>query len=788
MKLKYFFKFCKFCFFVSIVLFSSVFSSSLAESQESEKLAVLYSQENVKEYERNKINFISFWDKFVKVLDEAKIPQQYITNIDSTFHLDKLSSNTILFPFAATISSDEAKFLEEFLASGGKLIVLSGNINISDRLKEFLVKNQIQPYSISEPIKKSIKVSLKDNSSAFELPIGSIYSQFKITDSLQILGKYENSDLAIAQSNNILFCGFTPVSDEDSDLDSRFVSETLKTVGSNVTPVQNIKISKEEFYEILDSVKSVEKRAVEVVNAKEFPNDLYDGMGIHEHFEKAEIYFNEFKNSYQIGDYVKALESAERAKEEFFIVSAFGLPVVDSEIRAIWLDRGTIVGFSGPDDLKDYIKTLAQAGFNIIFFETINAGFPIYPSKLLPQNPLIKDWDPLAVAVKAAHDNGIELHAWVWTFSAGNEKHNIVVGLPKDFPGPILTKNPTWALKTNTNEFMIGDQPEFWVSPANKEATDFLLTVFSEIVSNYDVDGLQLDYIRFPFQRKNIQYGFDEVSKNQFRAKTGLEPSIHGHANRAWKEWKIGKVSSFVERTNSELKKIKPNLKLSVGVFGIQRHKRLNNIQQDWEYWAQKKWVDLVCPFYYSYSPSVFQQKFLEQKDLAKNRAIIIPGFNLRTLTPSELSQRLIATRNSGALGITFFSSSHLNRDRLEILIKGPFRKRASSLPYVNTSTNLVKAYDDFSRLIDEYTDVKGQSILTDKETNYEVLALTNKLKNQIHSESTLNIEDVNNQLDVLNLKIQSWLRFEKYLGRTDRVASIQSSLERIKGFLGYIN
>ncbi|TVQ55194.1 MAG: hypothetical protein EA366_11075, partial [Spirulina sp. DLM2.Bin59] len=111
------------------------------------------------------------------------------------------------------------------------------------------------------------------------------------------------------------------------------------------------------------------------------------------------------------------------------------------ETRAIWFDRGTIVRAKSPQDLARIFDRLAEAGINTVFFETVNASYTIYPSTVAPeQNPLTQGWDPLAAAVKLAHERGMELHAWVWLFAAANQRHNAVMGQPPDYLGPVLTR------------------------------------------------------------------------------------------------------------------------------------------------------------------------------------------------------------------------------------------------------------------------------------------------------------------------------------------------------------
>ena len=84
------------------------------------------------------------------------------------------------------------------------------------------------------------------------------------------------------------------------------------------------------------------------------------------------------------------------------------------EIRAMWLDRGTIVKAKSEQGLAKVFDRMAESGINTVFFETVNSSYTIYPSKVAPQqNPLVRGWDPLASAVKLGKARGMEVHAWV---------------------------------------------------------------------------------------------------------------------------------------------------------------------------------------------------------------------------------------------------------------------------------------------------------------------------------------------------------------------------------------
>ncbi len=204
-------------------------------------------------------------------------------------------------------------------------------------------------------------------------------------------------------------------------------------------------------------------------------------------------------------------------------------PLVHPEIRAIWLDRGTIVRAGSEAGLTVIFDRLAAAGINTVFLETVNAGYPIFPSQVAPQqNPQLQGWDALASAVKLAHQRGMQLHAWVWVFAVGNERHNKLLGLPANYPGPVLAAHPEWANYDNRGRLAPVGQPKPFLDPANPEVRQYLLALFQEIVTRYPVDGLQLDYIRYPFQEPtdNRTYGYGRASRQAFQQLTGVDPLL----------------------------------------------------------------------------------------------------------------------------------------------------------------------------------------------------------------------------------------------------------------------
>jgi uncharacterized lipoprotein YddW (UPF0748 family) len=345
------------------------------------------------------------------------------------------------------------------------------------------------------------------------------------------------------------------------------------------------------------------------------------------------------------------------------------------EIRAMWLDRGSIVRAGSEQGLAKIFDALAAAGINTVFFETVNAGYPIYPSVVAQgQNPLVRGWDPLASGVRLAHERGMELHAWVWTFAVGNRRHNALVNLPTDYPGPLIAAHPDWASYDNRGSLFPPGQGKPFLDPANPEARRYLLSLFDEIVSRYQVDGLQLDYIRYPFQDPSAErtYGYGTAARQQFQQLTGVDPTQISPRDRdLWQKWtqfRTHQIDSFVALASHRLRQKRPNLILSVAVFPLSEHDRLNKLQQHWEVWARRGDVDLVVPMTYALDTYRFQrlaQPWLTSTKLGST--LILPGIRLRNLPLSVAVDQIQLARDLPVSGYSLFAVENLSNELQKI-------------------------------------------------------------------------------------------------------------------------
>ncbi|MBE9124585.1 MULTISPECIES: glycoside hydrolase family 10 protein [unclassified Coleofasciculus] len=388
-----------------------------------------------------------------------------------------------------------------------------------------------------------------------------------------------------------------------------------------------------------------------------------------------------FLNAARSQDYTLARQEWLHARRLLWDNYPIDRKLAQPEIRAIWLDRGTIVKAKSERDLARIFDQLAAAGLNTVFFETVNASYPIYPSRVASeQNPLIKGWDPLKAAVKLAHERGMELHAWVWIFAAANQRHNALLNQSADYLGPVLSAHPDWAMVDKQGRLFDGNTKKAFLDPANLEVRRYLMALLEEIANNYEVDGIQLDYIRYPFQdpRVNQTYGYGMAARQQFQEMTGVDPIEVYPGDSLWERWtqfRVRQVDSFVASVSARLRSQHPNLILSAAVFALPRVERLQRLQQNWENWAIRGDIDLVVPMTYALDTEGLQnlaQPLLREPTLSS--ALLLPGIRLLNLPNIVAVDQIQLLRDLPAGGYALFAVENLDEN-----LRGIFNRTQGS-------------------------------------------------------------------------------------------------------------
>lgn len=347
------------------------------------------------------------------------------------------------------------------------------------------------------------------------------------------------------------------------------------------------------------------------------------------------------------------------------------------EIRGIWINSDNM-----PKTNEEAVKLVNEyynAGFNLLFPEVICRGYTIYKSNLLERDPRFVDCDDtLTTIINEAHKLSMEVHPWVWCFRAGYTDH----------PGAILTLHPDW-IECSKYGDTLSVNGGMWISPFIPEATDFLISLYKEIVSNYNVDGLHLDYVRYEAQNP-IPFGFSTIAKRKYRMHTGgMDPAQVEYLSSdyiRWIEYREKQVTDFVSKTNKALKEIKPNIIVSAAVASNPVEARLNYMQ-NWPHWVANNWIDYIVPMTYMTDDAKFQKLMDTQLGYLKGKVWTTVGIGSHLFTKNESKNidQIKLARNTDYMGQALFAAKYMTPS-LESSLKTQVWDTPATLPFHSNS------------------------------------------------------------------------------------------------------
>ena len=353
------------------------------------------------------------------------------------------------------------------------------------------------------------------------------------------------------------------------------------------------------------------------------------------------------RTEYDNGDYNAATTTARASRAEFSKAYFLSHTSVETEGRAVWNHSG--LG-AYPGDWNRAAKALAAAGVNTILPNMAWAGVAHYPSEILPQSKTFTQYgDQIAQCVQAAHAHGLEVHVWKITWN--------LEGAPKTFVEKIRAEERTQVSATG--------EALNWLCPSHPKNVLLELNSILEIVTNYDVDGIHLDYIRYPGSHACYCEGCRERFVRTIRKSINEWPAEvlpkTGAYSEPYAEWRVQQITRLVRLIHKRAREVDPEIKISAAVFGWYPG-CITSIGQDWVAWAKSGYIDFVCPMNYTEDSGYFTELLTNQIALMPKSVPIYPGIGATAsnslLTPDAVVEQIYLSRSLGASGWTIFDYS----------------------------------------------------------------------------------------------------------------------------------
>lgn len=335
----------------------------------------------------------------------------------------------------------------------------------------------------------------------------------------------------------------------------------------------------------------------------------------------------------------------------FFINNVFSNQ--SEGIRGVWITNVDSDVLTSKEKIIEAVNFLDRLNFNTIFVVVWNKGMTQYKSQLMKEftgleiDTLFNDFDPLPVLIDEAHKKNMKVIAWFeFGFSSSYNQNG----------GEILKLKPNWKAINNEGKLVSKNGFE-WMNGFHPEVQDFIISIIKEVVTNYDVDGIQGDD-RLPAMP--VESGYDEYTINLYRNEhNGKEPPKN-FRDSIWIEWRSKKLSEFVGRIYKECKSINPKLIVSMApsIFPWSKEEYL----QDWPEWLRSGYVDLICPQLYRYKIDDYEKLLIEivNHQIEKNNfKKFYPGILLKTglyyASPELIKKKIELNRKYGVNGEIYF-------------------------------------------------------------------------------------------------------------------------------------
>ena len=267
--------------------------------------------------------------------------------------------------------------------------------------------------------------------------------------------------------------------------------------------------------------------------------------------------------------------------------------------------------------LRTIMDDHVNAKMNAVIFQVRQGGTAYYESSYEPWGYYAgykyPGYDPLAVAIEEAHSRGLELHAWFNVFQTSST-----------YDGSPAAENPEWICRDQNGIPMSAYRS---LSPGLEDVREYTINVAMEIVRNYDIDGLHLDYIRWNehtnSQRNNLTVDQELERLDGMINKNEIEYLISNMSGRylydyqhpysagvpdgfaSWEEWWRWSVTTFVKTLHDSIQSVKPHVKLSAAVLGKYNWsgwQGYGTVYQDAALWYNEGYIDHLMPMSYHWT------------------------------------------------------------------------------------------------------------------------------------------------------------------------------------------
>ena len=266
------------------------------------------------------------------------------------------------------------------------------------------------------------------------------------------------------------------------------------------------------------------------------------------------------------------------------------------------------------------------------------------------------------MAAALARQLGLEFHVWIISLMVNDP--DIVKG------------HPDWYVVSREGKSILEHPPYVgyykWLCPNKQGVKDYMTERVTRLASMQNVNGVHLDYIRFPdvilpvglWKKYNLvqdkeypQFDFcycDDCRK-KFREQAGVDPLdlTDPSSNKAWVEFRWDSITRLV----NHLKEVTESYgkKLSAAVFPTPTIAR-KLVRQDWSNWNLDEIFPMMYHNFYEKDIDWLEMATREGEEALKGKFPLFSGLFVPAVTPDRMSAAVDYAMKGGAQGVCLFN------------------------------------------------------------------------------------------------------------------------------------
>jgi len=344
------------------------------------------------------------------------------------------------------------------------------------------------------------------------------------------------------------------------------------------------------------------------------------------------------------------------------------LSAANRERTAVWVVRDQIETAAQIDQI---IAFASQWELTDLFIQVRGRGDACYRSRLSPFAEYLSDkqFDPLEYILQRARPRGIRIHAWLNIYILWSAEK------PPSDPRHLVHTRPDWIsvdangqsdrFKTRS-EFQASQSEGMYLSPLARGVNEHLLAVIAELLERYEVDGVHLDYVRYPAQR----YDYHLDGRMAFKTRLGVDPILLSISNKTffegwelrvidslticWNDFRREAINRFIADCRQLIETQGRPIELSAAVKPDPFEAR-NHFYQDWPLWLKNGWLDFAVPMNYTRQTESFEAT-LEKIRLVASATKIWMGIGAYNQSRYDAMTKTMVSRSYGFGNVVYFS------------------------------------------------------------------------------------------------------------------------------------